>query len=478
MFSVKIFKQCLRGNVRIWAVITLVMCLISGFFITMFDPKEFGAIAAATTGSSMGGLYSNMSSILGTVQTAFRMMVTLLGTVWALLATSNLVVSEVDSGSLAYTLSTPVRRSTVIITKLTYFVASTVLMFAIVVAANLATVQLAHHSLSEYPVTADVEAAADAMDRDPAYVAAHLYSILDDKDALHDGAQERNMDEGAYRAYLEARMLRNSYKAAARELTANRREEFRDDDDMSADDIEVTEGELAEKPQLMLEDDNALKAGAELTGESVSAYRARIQQIVDAKRAGTYDDGSAYDALTFQRAQAAAAKALDVDVKDVSDDLALMTDGDAMRAAMAATGLSEGQLTEMLHRAMVSGALSNDAGLAFDMETYLEIAGGTCLLILAFGGIGFFASCAFDRTGPALALGGGLPFAFFLMSMVVTMGGSNTENLKYLTLTTLNDTGAMLSGDPFAGGLIALGAIAAALYTAGCAVFCKKDLPL
>ena len=78
----------------------------------------------------------------------------------------------------------------------------------------------------------------------------------------------------------------------------------------------------------------------------------------------------------------------------------------------------------------------------------------------------------------AIALGGGLPGAFFLMSMVVTMGGSNTENLKYLTLTTLNDTGAMLSGDSFAGGLVALGAIAVMLYAAGCVVFCKKDLPL
>lgn len=478
MFSAKIFKQCLRANVRIWAVITLVMCLISGFFISMFDPKEFGAIAAATTGSSMGGLYSNMSSILGTVQTAFRMLVTLLGTVWALLATSNLVVSEVDSGSLAYTLSTPVRRSTVVVTKLIYFVVSTVLMFAILAAANLATVQVAHHSLSEYPVTGDVEAAAAAMDRDPSYVAAHLYSIVDDEDALHDGAQARNMDEDAYRAYLDARMLKNSYKAAAAELTANRRDEYKDDDDMSADDIEITAEELAGRPQLMLKDDDALKAGAELTGESVSAYRARIQGIVDAKAAGTYDDGTTYDALTFQRAQAAAAKALDVDAKDVSDDLALMKDDDTMKAAVAATGLSEDQLTEMLHRAMVAGALSNDAGLAFDVETYLEMAGGTCLLILAFGGIGFFASCLFDRSGSAMALGGGLPGAFFLMSMVVTMGGSNTENLKYLTLTTLNDTGAMLSGDPFAGGLVALGLIAAALYAAGCAIFCKKDLPL
>ena len=478
MFSAKIFKQCLRANVRIWAVITLVMCLISGFFISMFDPQEFGAIAAATTGSSMGGLYSNMSSILGTVQTAFRMLVTLLGTVWALLATSNLVVSEVDSGSLAYTLSTPVRRSTVILTKLIYFAVSTVLMFAILAAANLATVQVAHHSLSEYPVTADVEAAAAAMNRTPAYVAAHLYSIADDEDALHDGAQARNMDEDAYRAYLDARMLKNSYKAAAAELTANRRDEYQDDDDMSADDIEITDEELAEKPQLMLKDDDALKAGAELTGESVSAYRARIQRIVDAKATGTYDDGTAYDALTFQRAQAAAAKALDVDAKDVSDDLALMKDDDAMKAAVAATGLSEDQLTEMLHRAMVAGALANDDGLAFDVETYLEMALGTCLLILAFGGIGFFASCVFDRSGSAMALGGGLPGVFFLMSMVVTMGGSSTEDLKYLTLTTLNDTGAMLSGDPFATGLIALGAIAAVLYAGGCIVFCRKDLPL
>ena len=478
MFNAKIFKQCLRGSWKLRCVITLALCAISGAFIALYDPEEFGAIAQATQGSSMGGMMSSVSSLLGTMQMAMRMMVTLLGTVWALITTANLVASEVDSGSMAYTLSTPVRRSTVIVTKLVFFVVSTVAMYAVVGAANLATVQLTHHALSEYPVTADVEASAAAMNRDDAYVAKHLYSIEEDADALRDGAQARNMDETAYRSYLDARMLENSYKAASTELTANRREQFKDDDDMDADDIEITADELASDPSLMLGDDDALKAGAELMGMSVSDYRTHVREIADAKAAGTYDDGTAYDALTFQRAQAAAAGSLGVDAKTVSDDLALMLDGGALTAAEQATGLNEQQLTEMIHRAMVSGALANDRGLDFDVKTYGEMLGGTCLLILTFGAIGFFASCVFDRTGTAMAVGGGLPIAFFLIGMVVEMGGSAMENFKYLTLVTLNDTSAMLAGTEFWQGLVALGAISVVLYAAGCTIFCKRDLPL
>ena len=478
MFNGKIFKQCLRGNWKLWCAITLALCAISGAFIAMYDPEEFGALAQATEGSSMAGVMSNVSSLLGTVQMAMRMMVTLLGTVWALITTANLVAAEVDSGSMAYTLSTPVRRSSVIVTKLVFFVVSTVAMYAVMGAANLATIQLAHHALSEYPITADVEAAADAMNRDDAYVAKHLYSIEEDADALRDGAQARNMDEAAYRSYLDARMLANSYKAASAELTANRRDEFKDDEDMSADDIEITADELADDPSLMLGDDDALKAGAELMGMSVSDYRAHVQGIADAKAAGTYDAGTAYDALAFQRAQAAAAGALGIETKTVSDDLALMFDANAMTAAEQATGMGEQQLTDTIHRAMVAGALSNDKGLDFDVKTYGEMLGGTCLLILTFGAIGFFASCVFDRTGSAMAIGGGLPIAFFLIGMVVQMGGSAMENFKYLTLVTLNDTSAMLAGTEFWQGLVALAAISVVLYAAGCAIFCRKDLPL
>ena len=247
---------------------------------------------------------------------------------------------------------------------------------------------------------------SSAMNRDDAYAAKHLYCIEEDADALRDGAQARSMDEDAYRSYLDARMLANSYKAASAGLTANRRDEFKDDDDMDAGDIEITADELADDPSLILADDDALKAGAELMG------------------------------------------------------------------------MGEQQLTDTIHRAMVAGALSNDKGLDFDVKTYGEMLGGTCLLILAFGAIGFFASCVFDRTGSAMAIGGGLPIAFFLIGMVVQMGGSAMENFKYLTLVTLNDTSAMLAGTEFWQGLVALAAISVVLYAAGCTIFCKKDLPL
>lgn len=76
-----------------------------------------------------------------------------------------------------------------------------------------------------------------------------------------------------------------------------------------------------------------------------------------------------------------------------------------------------------------------------------------------------------------MAIGGELPFAFFIISIIVEMS-DNLENLKYVTLTTLFDTQEILALGDFGVGLGVLVGIAVVLYAAGCVIFTKKDLPL
>lgn len=67
---------------------------------------------------------------------------------------------------------------------------------------------------------------------------------------------------------------------------------------------------------------------------------------------------------------------------------------------------------------MVSSARSVDKALEFDVATYLWLSLGLLLLILAMSSISFFASTLFNHTGLALVFGGGIPFAFFLITMI------------------------------------------------------------
>lgn len=115
--------------------------------------------------------------------------------------------------------------------------------------------------------------------------------------------------------------------------------------------------------------------------------------------------------------------------------------------------------------------------MEFDVEAYFWLSIGLALLILAMSAIAFFASTLFNHTGLALAIGGGVPFAFFMITMVRQLMDS-TDALKYLTITSLFDTDAILTNGEFGWGLVALAAISVVLYAAANVIFTKKDLPL
>lgn len=452
-----------------------------------FDASAFASLSSAAEGTNFESIASNLGSFLGTLETYYSMVAVLLAMVYTIITASSLIVGEVDSGSMAYTLSTPTRRITVVVTKAIYMILAVALMFVIHTGTGIGFAELTQNCVSDSAITADVEAAAEAMDRKPSYVRDHLYMIQDDKYALQSGAEARDMDTEAYSLYLDEAMLRNSYKAAAKEVTEEREDFYDDwdDDDEEIDDdfIEITWEELQEDPSLMMNNKDALAAGAAPMGMTVTEYKHFIQEKIDADAELTEEDRAAAEEQKeqitdqFTLAMTAAAKVLDTSTSELSENLIWMKEDSAMEAAVSATSLTEEQLNELINQAMVSQALSSDDSVDFDMEAYLWLNIGCFLLILAFSAIGFFASCVFNRSGKAMVLGAGLPFAFYLCSIMEQMN-SNLENFKYFTITTLYDTSAIIALDDFAVGLIILGALSAVLYTLGCAIFCKKDLPL
>ncbi len=473
MFHKSVFKQCVRSNGMLWIVFTLIACLMQFFIMASYDAAAFSSISSAASGTILESFTSNLNSFLGTLEYFYTMVAILLPMVYTILSSTNLIVGEVDSGSVA-------------------------LMFVIIALSGLGSAELTQHCVTDSHISDDVQAAAEAMDRTARYVKEHLYIIEEDPYAKKSGAQTRNMDEEAYGMYLEQAMLRDSYKAAAKQLTKDRKEFYKDydgddKDEIDKDFIEITQQELANDPSLMLSNREALAAGAEKMGLTVPAYKDYILELLDTpedaekaenteKQTGDEEVPEEAAAVTdegelFQLALSAAATELDMEASELADNLIWMKEDAAMTAQMAATGASRAVINQMINEAMVSQALSSDESIDFDMEVYLWLNFGCFLLILAFSAIGFFASCTFNRTGKAMVLGGGLPFLFFLFNLMQKMG-DNLENFKYFTITTFYDTGAILALEDFAPGLLILTGISIVLYSAGCIIFCKKDLPL
>lgn len=497
MLSKPIFKQSLQSNWKLWLIITIVASMIISGFIISYDAAGYASIAEAAEGTAFSNILSTLTSLLGSLENFYKLIAVILGIVYVVFTANNLVVNEVDSGSMAYTLSTPIKRSSVIFTKSLYLILSVVLMYTVISLAGLTASQLNYNNVTGYAITEDVEAAAKTLNHDEDYLSERLYLIQEDEDVMREAAIARDMDTEAYAFYLEDVIRERSYEETAEIITDERYDIYDDDDDMEDEDIEITMEELMEDPGMILDSNDALAAGARLYGLSTNDYRKIIldemndlesseeaeeeqepqptasQEATTPQRQLTEDNAE----LLLQTVIDSSATALNLSSDQVSENLTLLKDPEALVLSTQTTGLNEEQITSMANHAMVSSARSVDKALEFDVETYLWLSLGLLLLILAMSSIAFFASTLFNRTGMALAIGGGIPFAFFLITMIQQLMDS-ADGLEYITITTLFDTDAILAGGEFGWGLVALGAITFVLYTASNILFTKKDLPL
>lgn len=503
MFSKPIFKQSIQANWKLWVIITFVAAMILSAFTVTFDAEGFAAIASAAEGTRFSNILSTMTSLLGSLENFYKLIAVILGIVYVVFTANNLVVNEVDSGSMAYTLSTPIKRSSVIFTKSIFLVLSIVLMYGIIGATGLVAAQLKYQNVTGYTITDDVRAAAEALNQDERYISERMYLILENDHAMREAAAVRNMDTEAYTIYLESVINDRSYEEAAAVITDERWDIYKDDEDMEDEDIEITAEELAADPTMLLLSNDALVTGAKVTGLSVNEYQQFINNEIVSLEQETEvsvkeektpnEEGTEATAqpatqptvmvsednadILMQLVIESSAKALNMETDQVADKIALIKDPVALEAAMAATNLTEQQIITMANNGMVSSAKAVDEALEFDTEAYIWLSVGLLLLILALSSISFFASTLFNRTGLALAIGGGIPFTFFIITMVQQLMDTS-ENLEYLTITTLFDTEAILTGGDFGWGLVALGGITFVLYAASNVIFTKKDLPL
>jgi ABC-2 type transport system permease protein len=132
-------------------------------------------------------------------------------------------------------------------------------------------------------------------------------------------------------------------------------------------------------------------------------------------------------------------------------------------------------------------ALTAAVGIAFcemmfpeemDIPAFIKLNLVTIILTLAISSICFFFSCIFNESKFSLAFGGGIPILFFIINMLRNIGGNN-EWLKYLTLYSLFDANAIVTGQqelisvipPFA-------AVTIVLYSLGIIIFSRRNLYL
>lgn len=129
-----------------------------------------------------------------------------------------------------------------------------------------------------------------------------------------------------------------------------------------------------------------------------------------------------------------------------------------------------------------------------EVAKYAALYGGLYILTEAMAGICYLASCLFNLSKYALALGGGLNVWFFICSLLGMFGSENMVNtgmgveelgmfnrlslIGLFDIDALGTVGSSSVDTSFIPKLIILAAVAVVCYAVGMIRFKKKDLPL
>ncbi|WP_455543655.1 hypothetical protein [Intestinibacter sp.] len=457
MFNKTIYKQTFKSNIKIWLIITAVLCAFNVILIAVFDPSTISSVSDMVKDTPLANMLEDTSFLGMLSQTFYTIQAIILPLIYIIATANMLIVSQVDRGSMAYILSTPVKRSKVVGTQITYFVTALFTMVSIATVVGIFAIQGFHGGIWDKGYTKDVEAAAEVLNVDKQKVADGLNLILDDKDALKEGAKARHIDEDAYTAYLNLKITDNAYQAAS-------------------DVLDVDVDKVEDDPSIIKENDKALEKAAKVMGMDKDSYSVYLDQLVAQKKASSDQAKQMQDKVLT--GISAAAEVLDMEESDLASDMKLIKDSDkALDAAVEESGIPEEMFMNVINNQIASSKIAEDKGVDFSLQNYLMLNLGLFLLMFATSGVSFMFSCIFNLSKNYMALGGGIPIAFFLINMMGTVSDS-LEKMKYITLNSLFDTSAVLNGGNYAVKFVAMGVIGVVLYAVGARVFKRKDLPL
>lgn len=140
MFSKTIFKQTLKANLKLWIIFTVITAAFLGILIAVFEPATISGVTNMVEGTPLADLLQNTTFLGMLSSTFYTLHGVLLPLVYVIMTANSLIASQVDRGSMAYLLSTPTKRTTVVITQAVYLITALLKMFVIVTVIGIAAI--------------------------------------------------------------------------------------------------------------------------------------------------------------------------------------------------------------------------------------------------------------------------------------------------------------------------------------------------
>ncbi len=142
MFSKTIFKQTFKANYKLWLIITLLLIVFCALLIGVFKPETISNLQDLIKGSPLESILEQQTFLGMLAQTYYSIHGVILPIIFIIITANSLIASQVDRGSMAYLLSTPIKRSAVVGTQAVYMVTSILVMFIIVTIVGLFSIHI------------------------------------------------------------------------------------------------------------------------------------------------------------------------------------------------------------------------------------------------------------------------------------------------------------------------------------------------
>jgi ABC-2 type transport system permease protein len=132
MFNKSLFMHITKANIRTFMIITGVLCLLIAIIMTVFDPETMKEIATASKDAPVNPLGDITTLIAFISNQYFGNFALIFAMIYSIIVGNKLIADQIDKGSMAYHLSTPITRTEYTFTSAIYFILSLVVMFALV----------------------------------------------------------------------------------------------------------------------------------------------------------------------------------------------------------------------------------------------------------------------------------------------------------------------------------------------------------
>ncbi|MEK4229224.1 ABC transporter permease [Solibacillus sp. FSL H8-0538] len=154
MFSKTIYKHTLKANFRLWLIFTLIISVLNALIIAVFDPSTIDSMSEMVQGTPLENLLQTTTFLGMLAQTFYSIHGVILPLVFIVMTANSLIASQVDRGSMAYLLSTPTKRNTVVFTQAIYLISALIVMFTILTGVGVAAIKFfqgdMEYNLNEY----------------------------------------------------------------------------------------------------------------------------------------------------------------------------------------------------------------------------------------------------------------------------------------------------------------------------------------